>query len=304
MKQIIILGNLNHWKQEADCVADIFHLTANRVITVNIGPGTLKTDLDLRDLQRMFSGKTDGESVTAAMKKLYSQGIADGVICFLGKEPQFFGVIDSALAALPFGLPKVAITSGDCSWQSNWDVLRFNLPGRGNKLNPALKICLSNAAFALSGMVLNNIQNFGSSKPTIALCCGEIAGKSMAALGINFLSISKEDYLSALINHGYIDGLLLSRECQNIKTLVEVATHKGIPVVLVCQNPASVQASLNPPSFSPSPVLIVYPCRPISSPASIPEIPPTWPPHKTIPYKYGTRPFYWHAAEALVQLMD
>lgn len=302
MKQIILMGNFSRWQQEADFITNILHLAATRVVTVNIGPRNLSVDLNLRELRRLFPGKTGPEAIKAAIKKMYSQGIADGILCFVDADSNLYGIVDSAFAGLPFGLPKVAVAPGDCPWRGSWEVIRFNLPGHQYNLNPVVKICLSNAAFALSGMALSNIHNFGSTQPTIVACCGQDAGKGMEGLGINFLSLASEDYLPALMGNGYIDGLILSRECKSLEAWVEIASARGIPVVLVCKNPNTIYATLKTMSPSPTPVLIVSPggAR-ASSPEGKPG--PTWPPHQPVPYRYGTRPFYWHAAQTLLRLL-
>ena len=59
------MGDYNRWQQEADFTADILHMAATRVIAVNIGPRNLKVDLNLRDLRRLFPGKTGPESIKA-----------------------------------------------------------------------------------------------------------------------------------------------------------------------------------------------------------------------------------------------
>jgi hypothetical protein len=302
VKQIIVMGDYNRWQQEADFTADILHMAATRVIAVNIGPRNLKVDLNLRDLRRLFPGKTGPESIKAAVKKLYSQGIADGILCFIDAEPNLFAVADAAFAALPFGLPKVAVTPGNSPWRGSWEIIRFNLPGQEYNLNPVVKICLSNAAFAVGGMALSNIYNFGSAQPTIVACCGQQAGKGMAGLGINFLSLASEDYLPALMGNGYVDGLILSRECKSMVSWVEIASARGIPVVLVCKNPCSIYATLKALTPPATPVLIVSPSGAKPQAAEAPPS-PAWPPLQPVPYKYGTRPFYWHAAQTLLRLL-
>ncbi len=303
MKQIVLLGDFSHWKEEADFATDILHLAATRVVTVNIGQRTLNTDLNLRDLRRLFPGKTIAESIDLAIRKLYSQGAADGILCFLGLEPRLFSIVDAAFAALPFGMPKAAITTGDCPWRGSWEVIRFNLPGQDYNLNPVVKIALSSAVFAIGGMALSNIHNFGSTQPTIAACCGATVGKAMDGLGVNFLSLAAEEYLPALVAHGFIDGLMLSRECQSMKVWVEIAGTRGIPVVLVCKNPGTIHAALKPLSPSPTPVIIVSSSETVSTSRLAAAKSTSWPPHQPIPYKYGTRPFYWHAAKTLLRLL-
>lgn len=304
MKQIVLLADFDQWKEEADFATDVLHLAATRVVTVNIGPRTLNTDLNLRDLRRLFSSKTRAESIGIAIKKLYSQGVADGILCFVGSDPNFFAIHDAAFTALPYGMPKAAVTTGDSLWQSGWDVIRFCLPGQNYNLNPVIKIALSNAVFAISGMALSNIHNFGSAQPTIAAYCGAAVGKAMMGLGVNFLALAKEEYLPALVAHGYVDGLMLSRECRSMETWVEIASLRGVPIVLVCKNPGSIRAVLKPLSPSSTPVLIVSPCETVSTTRlAATKSSALWPPHQSIPYRYGTRLFYWHAAKALLRLL-
>ena len=311
MKQIVLLGDLTRWQSEADFIADMLHFTATRVLAINLGLRPAAADLNRSELRRLFPGNTLAESVSAAMAKLYRQGIVDGLLCLVSNEPNYYLAFDKAFAALPFGLPKVALISGDSPWRGSNDVLHAYLPGTGHNLNPIIKISLGNTAFAVSGMSLCNIHNFGSNRPTIATaCCPKEAGKSLAEAGLNFISFNGgDDHLAALIRNGYIHGLLFGKEFEGLRSYLELAVAREIPVVIAGGNPAKIRPaveSISPKLSAPVAIITSAPSSPLFStdPTASPPPHPAWLKHYSITHRYGTEHFYRFAAKTMVNLLS
>jgi len=308
MKQIVLLGNLNKWEQETEFIIEMLHLTASRVVTVNIGPKLTKADLNPKDLHKLYPGNNLKDCVNLAVAKMYTQGVADGLLCLVDDDPELDSVIDCAFEALPFGLPKAALVSGASSWQGNRQVIRVELPGLGYSMNPVIKICLSNVVFAVSGMALCNIHNFGSTTPTIGLCDCQGAIRFLQDLKLNYLCFSPEDnYARTLVAYGYIHGLLLEGECKGLANWIKAANTREIPVVISSRNPLAVKAEIASIIESVStPVVVISPdCpRPRSqSRAAAAGSAQDWFSVQPVPYKYGTRSFYFHAAKILHKLL-
>jgi len=309
MKQIILMGDLTHWKSEAEFIIDMLHFTATRVVTINLGLRPVTADLNRSELRQLFPGNTLDNSVSSAITKLYSQGIADGILCLVNTEHSNYVAFHRAFEALPFGMPKIALVSGNSTWRGKKDIVHVNLPGTGYNLNPVIKICLCNIVFAISGMSLCNIHNFGSSKPTVgAICCNE-AGKSLTDIGTNFISFDcGDEYLGTLIRNGYIHGLLLGKEFQEYETYVEMAVAREIPVVIGSKNPEKAKSILGSISLPVSaPVAIITTQHQGSSMQSNRSAasktdyfsPPAWLKHYIVPHKYGTEPFFKYAAKTI-----
>ena len=210
MKQVILIGNFNRWETEAEFICEMLQMTATRVILINIGRGEAPADLNAKELRQLFPGKTLEDCVHLAISKLYLQGIADGILVLLGKEPHYYALADKAFAAMPFGLPKAAILSGDCTWQGRRDILHIYLPGTGYNMNPVIKILLCNTAFAISGMCLCSIHNFGSSAPTVAQWASGKQEIFCRGRPHHIAFFDNDPMLPPLLRNGYIHGLMLA----------------------------------------------------------------------------------------------
>lgn len=313
MKQIVLIADLNKWKEEAEFITEMFHLTATGVLTINIGHRLAPADLNARELRQVFPGKTLDDSVGEAVAKLYSQGIADGILCLVGKDPGTFSTYAKALAAMPFGLPKIAIISRDSAWQAERDIISVHLPGDSYNLNPVIKICLGNVVFAVSGMSLCNIHNFGSTMPTIGIAgCGAETGSIMKYAGLNYLVFSANDgYIRALLHYGYIQGLLLGNGLDQYSSCIEIAADKDIPIICVGKNPEKIRSALIPmtlPDFAP--VLVVTSAYLDSSlfslrtaAASESPGPSPWLKHYNISHRFGSEAFYKYACQLFVDML-
>lgn len=292
VKQVIILGDVLQWGPEMEFLADMLHLAAARVITVNIVDKPGRADLNLREVRRLFPDLPREQSVAAAIAKLYTQGLADGLLCILGNEPQHCCVVETAFAALPYGAPKLAVLSADCTWQSADDVVCIRLPGQYNRLNPVIKVCLGNAAFALRGMTLCSAASFCSSSPTVACCCPGLE-PALNQLGVNYLSFPQNDQrLLALLRQGYCQGLALEEADAELGALVEIALARELPTVVLCKNPDSSTGPLA--ALKTKPYVVTVTPQPFLPPAER---------GASAPLLYGSQAFYLHAAKVLQKLL-
>lgn len=313
MKQILLVGDLYRWKAEAEFITEMLHLTASRVVTVNTGLRLVPADLNARELRQLFPGKTGEESTAAAIAKFYSQGIADGLLCLVGREPNLEQVYSHVFAAIPFGMPKVAIVAGDSPWRGSKDVIHFFLPGVRHNLNPVIKICLCNAVFAISGMSLCNIHNFGSKMPTVGIAGFKDGPEDkLPGAGLNYLSFEGElEFPGTLIRNGYIHGLFIGNDLEACTPLIQAAAVREIPSVIVSRNPDRVQRALAPlglPVFAP--VVLITPEHRESAlfgtrvAAAKPQgDPPPWLKQYSVSHKYGTETFYRYAVKVLTDLL-
>jgi len=301
VKQVILIGNFNRWETEAEFICEMLQMTATRVILINIGRGEAPADLNAKELRQLFPGKTLEDCVHLAISKLYLQGIADGILVLLGKEPHYYALADKAFAAMPFGLPKAAILSGDCTWQGRRDILHIYLPGTGYNMNPVIKILLCNTAFAISGMCLCSIHNFGSSAPTVGTMGfrGSI-GKYFAGAGLNYIAFSDNDpMLPPLLRNGYIHGLMLASEAEFCLPSLDIAAAREIPVVIISRNPGAIKASLDYLPALSGPVTIISSHHQETPHIVSQEASPLWVHCRSISCKYGSDSFYRYAVKTL-----
>ena len=246
MKQIILIGDLNHWDEEARFISDMMHMTATGVITMNIGRQNTAADLNARELRQLFPGKVLDECIHLAILKMFSQGLIDGIMALLGREPHLYSLVNRAFASIPFGQPKVAVLKGNSLWPPPKDVLPVFLPGTAYSMNPVIKIVLSNVSFALSGMSLCSVRNFGSSQPTVgAVGFQKEIGRFLAGEGINYITFAADDQLLLpLLRNGYLGGLIIDSEVESCRSSLEVAAAREIPIVIASRNPAATAAKL------------------------------------------------------------
>ncbi len=301
MKQVILIGNLNRWEAEANFICEMLQMTATRVISINIGRREVPADLNAKELRQLFPGKPLEECVHQAVSKLYLQGIADGILVLLGKEPHYYILADKAFAAMPFGLPKAAILAGDCTWQGRRDIMHTYLPGTGYNMNPVIRILLCNTAFAISGMCLCSIHNFGSATPTVGTVGikGGI-GKFLAIAGLNYIAFSDDDpLLPPLLRNGYIHGLILASEVENYLPYLDIAAARDIPVVFISRNPGAIKATLGYLQEISGQVTIISSHHQDTPNMISQEASPLWVHCHSISYKYGSDSFYRYAVKTL-----
>lgn len=304
MKQVIIVADLNRWGQEADLLGDMLRLTATCVTTMNIGSGKVIADLQAEELLKLFPGKTLAESVHLALAKLYRQSIIDGILTLVGDEQAHYNLLDKAFSALPFGLPKIAVVGSNCKWQRSRDIFSISLPGTEYSLNPAIKILLGNAAFALSGMSLGSIDNFSCRAPTVGVYSLKTKiGSYLREAGLGYICFTKEDQLlGTLIKDGYIQGLIISTDNSSYRFYLGLGARHQVPTVLICPDCEKLAEELDflPPSFT---LTIISPRRgkktQLTSVAANPSsLADNWRFLFTI-YNYGSERFYQSAVRVL-----
>lgn len=306
MKQIILIGDLNRWEAEINFISEMLHMTATRVISVNIGRQAAAADLNARELRQLFPGNPLEECIHLAISKLYSQGIADGILALLGKEPHLYSLADRAFAAMPFGLPKVAVLSGNSTWQGRKEIMRIYLPGTAYTMNPVIKILLSNTAFAISGMSLCSIHNFGSPTPTVGtMGIKADIGRYLAVAGLNYIAFSEDDQLlQPLLSNGYIHGLMLASEITNCRRYIDVAAAREIPIVITSKDPDTIRTQLDYLPAISGPVTIISSHHQetpnmLAAKASQENASPLWLRCHSISHKFGSDSFYQYAVQTL-----
>lgn len=299
MKQIIVLGELSSWQQETEFITQMLNFTATSAITMDIGLRPQAADLNRKEIQKLFPAKNLACSIEYAVSKLYSQGIADGLLCLVGNSPQLYPGINNALSILPYGTPKIAVVRGNSTWQQSRDTQRVNLPGQGYNLNPVIKICLGNAVFAISGMALCNVQNFGSNKATIGIL-GCKADKSVANMDLNYISFkSGDEFLEKFIRNGYLQGLLLEGHHQDWP-YVKLALAREIPLVFAVKEPDAVLNKINALNPQGAPIAIVSSGSPLASPVRT----ETGIRSYMVFNRFGSESFYTSAIKVMVELLD
>lgn len=311
MKQIILIGDLIRWEAEISFIIEMLHMTATRVISVNIGRRVAAADLNARELRQLYPGKPLEECVHLAISKLYSQGIADGILALLGKEPHLYNLADRAFAAMPFGLPKVAVLTGNSTWQGRKEVMRIYLPGTAYTMNPVIKILLSNTAFAISGMSLCSIHNFGCPAPTVGtMGIKADIGRYLAGAGLNYIAFSEDDQLlHPLLSNGYIHGLMMASEIGSCRPFIDIAAAREIPIVIASKNPDAIRAQLDFLPTISGPVTIIS-----SHHQEIPNMKgakgsqenssPLWLHCHSISHKFGSDNFYQYAVRTLADQLS
>lgn len=303
MKQIALIGDLARWKQETEFITEMLHFTATKVITINIGSKPVVADLNRRELQQLFPSPCLEECIGTAMTKLFSQGVTDGVLALVDNDSKSFPVLESALNAFPFGMPRVAIISGDSSWRGQRDVIQVYLPGTSYNLNPVIKITLCNTVFAISGISLCNIHNFGSNRPMIGVSLNGLElGEDLDAQGLNYIHFDSHDtQLKTLLGNGYINGLLLSQEIDNFSVWLEAALSRQVPLAVTGEDPDSFLAIMERIS-TPIHSAIIYVTADDLTSGLLSFFPPAkkiqfketneWLQMYKVNYRYGTAQYY------------
>lgn len=292
MKQIVLIGDLAAWQQYAGFVTDIVHYTANRILTINLGPEAV-ADINCRKLRQLFPHDQPDTAAAKTMARLYSQGLADGVMvlgaCKLRQQ------LLAALEAVPYGTPKVLVLQGQCQWQPRSDVVLVRLPGEAGNLNPVVKIALSNAVFALAGMTMNNILNYGSPNPLVAVVArDDVAARWLNDSKLNFLLFHcQAPLLCYLARQGYIHGLLVCGDAcaGNLSPWVQLARQRSIPLVATASDPMQMNLGRDGTSF---PGLVVV-TNSQAGPAGVDL--------RHVGPSYGSPGFYRQAARILLQML-
>lgn len=302
MKHVVLVGDFNRWLAETNFLGEMLHMSATRVVSINIGRQSAPADLNARELRRLFPGKSLPECLYLAVAKLQSQGLVDGCIALLGREPHLYGLADQAFAAIAFGQPKVAILTENSTWRGSQEIIRFNLPGTAFTLADPIKFLLSSAAFAVSGMCLCSVHNFRRYPPTIGIIGGkDNCGKYFSAAGLHYVHFAGAgDFLSSLLASHFLAALVLSGDSES-GCYIDYALAQQIPVLVLGALEDGIRARLA--GFTGAAglaTLISSYCPEGQLSPGHGEASPPWLNCHTIPHKYGSEQFYRYAVQIMV----
>lgn len=185
INNIYIIGTFDTKSQELLFVRDILTNKSLKVITVDLSTGgtiNQHADISAIDVAKMHPRGQDavftGERGTAvaAMAEAFSiflqnQKNISGVIGFGGSGGT--ALISPAMQKLDIGVPKIIVStmaSGNIApYVGSSDICMIYSVTDISGLNPILEKILSNAAYALYGMTLNDYVPKQSSKPVIGM---------------------------------------------------------------------------------------------------------------------------------------
>jgi uncharacterized protein (UPF0261 family) len=273
-KTIVLLGRLDSKGQEYAYVKDRILKGGFNVITVD--SGTRGTPVFTADISREEVARAAGVDVRNAVdrsdenkeiqvmmqgaaiivQKLYGQGKLDGILCMGGSRGTAIGT--SAMRALPFGIPKVmvsTIASSDMRpYVGTRDIAVFHSVTDILGLNRMTMRVLANAAGAIMGAVSAEISKESSDKPLIALSSMGGLNRAVFAAQKNLESRGNEVVafhtvgtggraMEESIEQGLIDGVLdlVTHELADHlfggyydagTTRLETAGKKGIPQII------------------------------------------------------------------------
>ncbi|RCH56058.1 UPF0261 family protein [Mucilaginibacter hurinus] len=188
-KKVVVVGAFDTKGAEHKFIIDIFLKNGLQVITVNTGVmgstdlfkidissdkvaaagGTSLTTLqNANDRGAAIKAMTDG--VAVVVKELYATEGFDGIIGMGGTAGT--AVVTAAMRALPFGLPKICVStvaSGDTSpYLGTSDTILIPSLTDISGINSLSRVFLSNAAGALTGMVNAMVESTADEKPIVA----------------------------------------------------------------------------------------------------------------------------------------
>lgn len=238
MKQVVVLGDLTRWSRETEFINDLLTYTGMQALTVNTGLSVGVWDMNQADISGAFPAESLAASTALLIRKLYAQGLLDGLLTFADDS---WSSQNNCLDAIPFGVPVFILAQGDQRLESSPRWVNIWLPGHSFNFNTMVKIAISNAVFALSGMMLNSIYNYGTSRAQVAVVAPPGTGKSLGQYllenSLDYLLFSQGDAcLNSLVRDGYIHGLLICQDLdQTLTTCIQGAIERDTPVVLVQQ---------------------------------------------------------------------
>jgi uncharacterized protein (UPF0261 family) len=235
---VLLIGTLDTKGEELGFVRDLIQASGLETLVVDagsVGPPRIVPDVPRVEVFRragvsVESLKDRGEAVTKAAEGVailaqewHREGRIDGVFSLGGSAGTVIGT--SAMRALPFGLPKVMVStlaSGQTrSFVGGSDIAMFHPVADLAGLNRLTKVALSNAAHALVGMVKapKVIEPAGEPRPVVAATmfgvttpCVDRARARLEAEGCEVLVFHATGIggqaMEALIRDGLIDGIL------------------------------------------------------------------------------------------------
>ena len=238
---VVLIGTLDTKGRELAFVRDLLHAQALETIVVDAGsqgPPAFEPDVHRDEVFRRAGTSSEavkdrgdrGEAVTRAAEgvaslvaELHDSGRVDGVFGLGGSAGTVIG--SSAMRALPFGLPKVMVStlaSGQVrSFVGGSDIAMFHPVADLAGLNRLTKAALSNAAHALAGMVKapKVMEEPGGRRPVVAAsmfgvttACVDRARARLEAEGCEVLVFhatgSGGRAMEGLIRDGEVDAVL------------------------------------------------------------------------------------------------
>jgi uncharacterized protein (UPF0261 family) len=243
---VVIVGTLDTKREEVAFARDVLRAQGLQTLVVDAG-SSLPTGHSARDFipevgpDEVFqaagtsggeirSSRDRGDAVTAAARgaavvvaELMARGRVDGILGLGGSAGTVIGT--SAMRALPFGVPKVMVStlaSGQTRpYVGGSDILMLNPVADIAGLNRVTRTSLTNAALALAGMVQNRRarQDPGSDRPLIGATmfgvttlCVDQARRALEAEGLEVVVFHATGVggqsMEGLVRDGQVAGLL------------------------------------------------------------------------------------------------
>ncbi|MDH4208342.1 MAG: Tm-1-like ATP-binding domain-containing protein [Anaerolineae bacterium] len=188
-KKIVIVATLDTKSEEARYLEERIEEAGLETVVVDagvLGQGTFPADITNEQVARLGGSalselrglKDEGKAMeamargaTQAVQDLYRQGRLDGIIGLGGSMGT--SLATQVMRSLPFGLPKVMVTtmaSRDISpWIGHTDIVVLPSVADLSGLNRMTKRTLSNAAGAIVGMVRADLAVRDGERPIIAI---------------------------------------------------------------------------------------------------------------------------------------
>jgi uncharacterized protein (UPF0261 family) len=270
---VVLIGTLDTKGRELAFVRDLLQGQGLETIVIDVGsvgPPSFEPDVSREELFRLANVPAEattnrGEAVARAagavarvIVDMHASGRVDGVFGMGGSAGTVIGT--SAMRALPFGLPKVMVST-QASGQTRpfvggSDIAMFHPVLDIAGLNRLTKTALANAAHALAGMVRapRLVEDQGHRKPVVAATmfgvttpCVDRAREALEAQGSEVLVFHATGIggqsMESLIESGLVDGVLDLTTTELADELVggilsagpdrlKAAVRKGIPQVV------------------------------------------------------------------------
>jgi uncharacterized protein (UPF0261 family) len=273
MKTVAIAGLFNSKGVEYNYIKDLLEGLGLKTFSIHTGlmDPAFKPDVNHDDIAKAAGSDIptlrDKKDVAVAnelfanglqklLPDLYRQGRFDGIISFGGTGVT--SIVTSAMRALPIGVPKLMVStvaSGDAGqYVGISDIIMMPSIVDIAGLNSISTRILTNAAFAIAGMVKFDNKKVHEKKPLIAVtmfgttsACTDYAREYLEARGYEVLIFHATGIggrsMEALIAGGFIEGVLDLTTIEGSDQIVgggmsagthrlEAAALKGIPQVV------------------------------------------------------------------------
>lgn len=203
LKTILLIATLDTKGAEASYIKDLIESSEYKAIVMDVGivgetplkPGIPRNEVaeaglvkleELTSFRRDLSMKAMGEGAAKIAKELYVKGAFDGMIGIGGNQGTM--IATTAMKALPFGVPKVMVStvaSGNIRpYIGNRDiVMMFSVADMLGGINIVTKTILSNATGAVLGMCATGVKMPTPDKKVIGITAyGSTHGAASKAL--------------------------------------------------------------------------------------------------------------------------